>query len=134
MADNINKGCYSNTLADFHRAKLGMPQFLSSEAQSLLRNLFKRNPANRLGTTLRTGAPAEHTNTLTPLLWLQTKTPSLPPGGGFSGRGPKLFSSLMVRSKVIWRYKKVSDRNLSLVLALTAVLHAMLTAEGVSLS
>lgn len=32
-----------------HRAKLGMPQFLSSEAQSLLRVLFKRNPQNRLG-------------------------------------------------------------------------------------
>ncbi|KAJ6663383.1 hypothetical protein lerEdw1_009462 [Lerista edwardsae] len=31
------------------KAKLGMPQFLSSEAQSLLRSLFKRNPANRLG-------------------------------------------------------------------------------------
>ncbi|KAK2519674.1 Rps6ka3 [Columba guinea] len=30
-------------------AKLGMPQFLSPEAQSLLRMLFKRNPANRLG-------------------------------------------------------------------------------------
>ena len=26
-----------------------MPQFLSPEAQSLLRALFKRNPANRLG-------------------------------------------------------------------------------------
>ncbi|KAH0503142.1 Ribosomal protein S6 kinase alpha-1 [Microtus ochrogaster] len=33
----------------FGRAKLGMPQFLSTEAQSLLRALFKRNPANRLG-------------------------------------------------------------------------------------
>uniref|UniRef100_A0A674ATM0 non-specific serine/threonine protein kinase n=1 Tax=Salmo trutta TaxID=8032 RepID=A0A674ATM0_SALTR len=31
------------------KAKLGMPQFLSPEAQSLLRNLFKRNPTNRLG-------------------------------------------------------------------------------------
>ncbi|XP_042172954.1 ribosomal protein S6 kinase alpha-6 isoform X3 [Oncorhynchus tshawytscha] len=31
------------------KAKLGMPQFLSLEAQSLLRRLFKRNPANRLG-------------------------------------------------------------------------------------
>lgn len=31
------------------RAKLGMPQFLSTEAQSLLRALFKRNPCNRLG-------------------------------------------------------------------------------------
>ena len=31
------------------RAKLGMPQFLSAEAQSLLRALFKRNPTNRLG-------------------------------------------------------------------------------------
>lgn len=31
------------------RAKLGMPQFLSPEAQSLLRALFKRNPCNRLG-------------------------------------------------------------------------------------
>uniref|UniRef100_A0A671Y5Y2 Ribosomal protein S6 kinase n=1 Tax=Sparus aurata TaxID=8175 RepID=A0A671Y5Y2_SPAAU len=32
-----------------YRAKLGMPQFLSPEVQSLLRALFKRNPANRLG-------------------------------------------------------------------------------------
>ena len=32
-----------------NRAKLGMPQFLSSDAQSLLRQLFKRNPTNRLG-------------------------------------------------------------------------------------
>ena len=31
------------------RAKLAMPQFLSPEAQSLLRQLFKRNPLNRLG-------------------------------------------------------------------------------------
>ncbi|XP_005991064.1 ribosomal protein S6 kinase 2 alpha isoform X2 [Latimeria chalumnae] len=31
------------------KAKLGMPQFLSQEAQGLLRALFKRNPANRLG-------------------------------------------------------------------------------------
>ncbi|XP_076782719.1 ribosomal protein S6 kinase alpha-2 isoform X3 [Arvicanthis niloticus] len=31
------------------KAKLGMPQFLSAEAQSLLRALFKRNPCNRLG-------------------------------------------------------------------------------------
>ncbi|KAJ3612971.1 hypothetical protein NHX12_019228, partial [Muraenolepis orangiensis] len=30
------------------KARLGMPQFLSTEAQSLLRALFKRNPANRL--------------------------------------------------------------------------------------
>uniref|UniRef100_A0A8D0AQX9 Ribosomal protein S6 kinase n=1 Tax=Sander lucioperca TaxID=283035 RepID=A0A8D0AQX9_SANLU len=31
------------------KARLGMPQFLSAEAQSMLRALFKRNPANRLG-------------------------------------------------------------------------------------
>lgn len=31
------------------RAKLSMPQFLSNEAQALLRVLFKRNPTNRLG-------------------------------------------------------------------------------------
>ena len=31
------------------KAKLGMPQFLSSKAQSLLRAVFKRNPNNRLG-------------------------------------------------------------------------------------
>uniref|UniRef100_A0A4W5QYD1 non-specific serine/threonine protein kinase n=1 Tax=Hucho hucho TaxID=62062 RepID=A0A4W5QYD1_9TELE len=30
------------------KAKLGMPQFLSPEVQSLIRALFKRNPANRL--------------------------------------------------------------------------------------
>ena len=39
---------YTHTLAPT-RAKLGMPQFLSPEAQSLLRVLFKRNPQNRLG-------------------------------------------------------------------------------------
>ena len=32
---------------DICRAKLGMPQFLSPEAQQLLRMLFKRNPVNR---------------------------------------------------------------------------------------
>uniref|UniRef100_A0A8C7CMU4 non-specific serine/threonine protein kinase n=1 Tax=Oncorhynchus kisutch TaxID=8019 RepID=A0A8C7CMU4_ONCKI len=37
------------TMTMILKAKLGMPQFLSSEAQSLLRNLFKRNPTNRLG-------------------------------------------------------------------------------------
>ncbi|XP_026878787.2 ribosomal protein S6 kinase alpha-2 isoform X1 [Electrophorus electricus] len=37
------------TMALILKAKLGMPQFLSSEVQSLLRALFKRNPANRLG-------------------------------------------------------------------------------------
>uniref|UniRef100_A0A4W5LXS2 non-specific serine/threonine protein kinase n=1 Tax=Hucho hucho TaxID=62062 RepID=A0A4W5LXS2_9TELE len=31
------------------KARLGMPQFLSTEAQSLLRALFKRNPINRMG-------------------------------------------------------------------------------------
>uniref|UniRef100_A0A672J8Q2 non-specific serine/threonine protein kinase n=1 Tax=Salarias fasciatus TaxID=181472 RepID=A0A672J8Q2_SALFA len=31
------------------KARLGMPQFLSAEAQSLVRALFKRNAANRLG-------------------------------------------------------------------------------------
>ncbi|XP_074390729.1 ribosomal protein S6 kinase alpha-3 isoform X1 [Zonotrichia albicollis] len=37
------------TMTMILKAKLGMPQFLSLEAQSLLRMLFKRNPANRLG-------------------------------------------------------------------------------------
>ncbi|KAF0295968.1 Ribosomal protein S6 kinase alpha-2 [Amphibalanus amphitrite] len=37
------------TMTQIMKAKLGMPQFLSPEAQSLLRVLFKRNPANRLG-------------------------------------------------------------------------------------
>ncbi|KAM9382397.1 ribosomal protein S6 kinase alpha-2 isoform 2-T2 [Phaethornis superciliosus] len=37
------------TMALILKAKLGMPQFLSGEAQSLLRALFKRNPSNRLG-------------------------------------------------------------------------------------
>ncbi|KAG9351401.1 hypothetical protein JZ751_022651 [Albula glossodonta] len=36
------------TMTMILKAKLGMPQFLSVEAQSLLRNLFKRNPGNRL--------------------------------------------------------------------------------------
>ncbi|CAG5120317.1 unnamed protein product [Candidula unifasciata] len=37
------------TMTQILKAKLGMPPFLSLEAQSLLRALFKRNPANRLG-------------------------------------------------------------------------------------
>ena len=37
------------TMTQIMKSKLGMPQFLSPEAQSLLRVLFKRNPANRLG-------------------------------------------------------------------------------------
>ncbi|XP_062393126.1 ribosomal protein S6 kinase alpha-3-like [Sardina pilchardus] len=37
------------TMTMILKAKLGMPQFLSGEAQSLLRHLFKRNPGNRLG-------------------------------------------------------------------------------------
>ena len=37
------------TMSQILKAKLGMPEYLSAEAQSLLRALFKRNPANRLG-------------------------------------------------------------------------------------
>ncbi|XP_004600822.1 ribosomal protein S6 kinase alpha-2 isoform X3 [Sorex araneus] len=40
------------TMALILKAKLGMPQFLSVEAQGLLRALFKRNPCNRLGAGL----------------------------------------------------------------------------------
>lgn len=43
ITGTVLRACFS------HRARLGMPQFLSAEAQSLLRALFKRNPANRLG-------------------------------------------------------------------------------------
>ncbi|KAK9754846.1 Protein kinase C terminal domain [Popillia japonica] len=38
-----------DTMTQILKAKLGMPGNLSTEAQSLLRALFKRNPANRLG-------------------------------------------------------------------------------------
>lgn len=41
--------CCADFAFVFFRAKLGMPQFLSQEAQALLRVLFKRNPQNRLG-------------------------------------------------------------------------------------
>lgn len=37
------------TMNQILKTKLGMPENLSAEAQSLLRALFKRNPANRLG-------------------------------------------------------------------------------------
>jgi p90 ribosomal S6 kinase len=37
------------TMNQILRAKLKMPEFLSADAQLLLRALFKRNPANRLG-------------------------------------------------------------------------------------
>jgi p90 ribosomal S6 kinase len=42
-------GNRKDTMVQILKAKLGMPQFLSPDAQSLLRALFKRNPANRLG-------------------------------------------------------------------------------------
>lgn len=38
-----------DTMTMILKAKLGMPQFLSANAQLLLRALFKRNPQNRLG-------------------------------------------------------------------------------------
>lgn len=38
-----------DTMTMILKAKLGMPQFLSHDAQLLLRALFKRNPQNRLG-------------------------------------------------------------------------------------
>ncbi|XP_037922435.1 ribosomal protein S6 kinase 2 beta isoform X3 [Hermetia illucens] len=38
-----------DTMTQILRSKLGMPENLSPEAQSLLRALFKRNPQNRLG-------------------------------------------------------------------------------------
>ena len=38
-----------DTMNQILKAKLGMPEYLSPEAQSLLRALFKRNPLNRLG-------------------------------------------------------------------------------------
>jgi len=37
------------TMSQILKSKLGMPDYLSAEAQSLLRALFKRNPVNRLG-------------------------------------------------------------------------------------
>ena len=37
------------TMNQILKAKLSMPNYLSPEAQSLLRALFKRNPSNRLG-------------------------------------------------------------------------------------
>lgn len=37
------------TMSMILKAKLGMPQYLSQDAQLLLRSLFKRNPQNRLG-------------------------------------------------------------------------------------
>ena len=37
------------TMSQILKAKLGMPDYLSLPAQSLLRALFKRNPINRLG-------------------------------------------------------------------------------------
>ena len=37
------------TMTHILKAKIGMPNNLSAEAQALLRVLFKRNPVNRLG-------------------------------------------------------------------------------------
>ncbi|KAH7726828.1 ribosomal protein S6 kinase 2 alpha-like protein [Aphelenchoides avenae] len=47
-----------DTMALILKAKLTMPQFLSPDAQSLLRALFKRNPVNRLGAASNGGVEA----------------------------------------------------------------------------
>lgn len=39
------------TMTQILKAKLGMPYNISPEAQALLRVLFKRNPANRIGSS-----------------------------------------------------------------------------------
>lgn len=44
-----------DTMQQIMKAKLCMPHYLSPEAQSLLRCLFKRNPQNRLGSGPRGG-------------------------------------------------------------------------------
>lgn len=51
LTGNLPFHCSSRqeTMNQILKAKLGMPDNLSSEAQSLLRALFKRNPQNRLG-------------------------------------------------------------------------------------
>ena len=44
------------TMTQILKAKLGMPEYLSPEAQGLLRGLFKRNPVNRLCSGIIIGA------------------------------------------------------------------------------
>lgn len=39
------------TMTQILKAKLGMPYNISQDAQALLRVLFKRNPANRIGSS-----------------------------------------------------------------------------------
>lgn len=70
------------------RAKLGMPQFLSVEAQSLLRALFKRNPCNRLGKApwdpcARPGPPTcSHSAVVWPRISPRSLTAKGPDAGG----------------------------------------------------
>ncbi|KAJ6664624.1 hypothetical protein lerEdw1_006197 [Lerista edwardsae] len=59
------------TMALILKAKLGMPQFLSIEAQSLLRALFKRNPSNRLGCSVFKENSKLHMHLKSQLLWLK---------------------------------------------------------------
>ncbi|XP_053202738.1 ribosomal protein S6 kinase alpha-1-like isoform X2 [Panonychus citri] len=42
-------GSRKETMHQILKARIAMPQYLSAQAQCLLRSLFKRNPANRLG-------------------------------------------------------------------------------------
>lgn len=84
------------------RAKLGMPQFLSVEAQSLLRALFKRNPCNRLGKPPR---PLSHLGL--PGGWLER-------GGraGVNQRGAELRRSPAWRQQVEgWNTSTLSSRH-----------------------
>lgn len=89
------------------RAKLGMPQFLSAEAQGLLRALFKRNPCNRLGkspepalgthgaTQGHTGIHGDTQGHVPPSAVLAPRSPEVTEGGG--GDAPRTRG--LLRSK-----------------------------------
>ncbi|GIX71574.1 ribosomal protein S6 kinase 2 alpha [Caerostris extrusa] len=91
------------TMMQILKAKLGMPQFLSAEAQSLLRALFKRNPANRLASVSRSDHTAYFDKEFT------TRTPEDSPGCPPSATAHELFrgfSFIALKAERSFKVKK----------------------------
>ena len=74
------------TMTQILKAKLGMPDYLSSEAQSLLRGLFKRNPTNRLCS----GKYPELCSTIRTTIWYDSRLSQL---RSFSFAAISIFSA-----------------------------------------
>lgn len=126
------------TMNQILRAKLRMPEFLSPEAQSLLRALFKRNPANRLGAGLTGSNEIKSHPFFSKIEWnkllkreinppfqptvhadetyyfdreFTSRTPKDSPGAPLSSSGPDLFRGFSFVAPIILNEQYTNNNN-----------------------